>query len=65
MNLNFAPRREDLEREVENCVSQNRLDTLNSLCNGCLNRINTSAVPASCLTCSIQIGKETILKRIH
>lgn len=65
MNLNFAPRRDELEREVELCVSLNKLDTLDSLCKGCLNRISGSSLPSSCHTCTVQVGKEAIQKRIH
>lgn len=65
MNLNFAPKREELHREIEQCVQLNKLDTLNSLCNGCLNRMIEPSLRSSCHTCTIQAGKETILKRTY
>ena len=65
MNLNFAPKREEMDREIEHCVELNRLDTLNSLCNSCLNQRVDTAMLSSCTTCTIQVGKETILKRVH
>lgn len=65
MNLNFAPKREEMDREIEHCVELNRLDTLISLCNSCLNQRDETTTLSSCHTCTIQVGRETILKRIH
>lgn len=63
MSLNFAPKRDELSREIELCITANRLDTLNSLCNGCL--YAGQPRQTACATCTVQMGRERILKRIH
>lgn len=65
MNLNFAPKREDLDREVENCVNLSKLDTLDSFCNGCMNRRIEPSTRSSCMTCTIQAGKERIRRQAY
>lgn len=62
--VNFCPNKEQMGKEIEQCVASSRLDVLMSLCTCCVNKIvDESALLSQCLKCSVQHGIEKISKK--
>jgi len=56
MSINFYPFREQLAKEVEQCIALGKLDTLLSFCNSCVFKMFEKRIEPECQTCMIKHG---------
>jgi hypothetical protein len=64
MTVNFCPNREQLVKEVEQCIAASKLDVLVSLCTCCVYTIfDETTLVGQCLKCSIQQGIAKLSQR--
>ncbi len=57
MTVNFCPNREQMVKEVAECIESSRLDVLLSLCTCCVYKIfDENTLVSQCLRCSVQHG---------
>ncbi len=57
MPVNFCPNREQMVKEVEECIESSKLDVLMSLCTCCVYKIfDESTLVSQCMRCSVQQG---------
>lgn len=56
MSINFYPFREQLAKEIEQCITLGRMDTLISFCNSCVFKMFAKRIEPECQTCMIKQG---------
>ena len=57
MAVNFCPNREQMLKEIEQCVVLGKLDVLQCFCNSCVYKIlGESALLTQCVKCRVQQG---------
>ncbi len=57
MAVNFCPNREQMIKEIEQCVVLGKLDVLQCFCNSCVYKVlGESALLTQCLKCRVQQG---------
>jgi hypothetical protein len=56
MNLKFYLLKERMFKEVEDCITQGRLETLLSFCNCCLYKMFEDSPLSECQECRVQQG---------
>lgn len=61
---NFCPNRDQMLKEIAQCVTSGKLDVLLSFCNCCVYKIfDESTLVSQCLKCSVQQGITKISNR--
>ena len=63
MSVNFYLNREQMSKEVEQCIALNRLETLMSFCNSCVLKIFENRLIPECHECKVGRGIKTVSKK--
>lgn len=63
MSVNFNLSREQMSKEIDQCIALNRMDTLLSLCNSCVSSMLERRFEYECQNCKIRFGINKILSK--
>lgn len=64
MTVNFCPNREQMLKEIAECIASGKLEVLTSLCTCCVYKIfDESTLVSQCMRCGVQQGIAKISRR--
>ncbi len=65
MRVNFYPSREQVSKEIDQCIAVRNTDTLMSFCKSCISNVLTIRFNSECQNCKVKDGLNQISRMVE